>query len=64
MVEKAKKEEKEETTMSPQLQEIIDREDWTKAVKYCTTRKWPSQPFAVIPIENRDIFCKLFTQSV
>ena len=40
MVEKAKKEEKEETTMSPQLQEVIDREDWSKASKYCSVRKF------------------------
>ena len=55
MVEKAKKEEKEETTMSPQLQEVIDREDWGKASKYCSVRKSESGTgglFELLPLRN------------
>ena len=40
MVEKSKKEDhKEESSMSAQLQELLDREEYPKALKYCSTRK-------------------------
>ena len=35
MVEKSKKEEKDEVLMTPQLQELIEREEWTKIIKLC-----------------------------